>query len=88
MTPSSVEHPSSTAEVADAVRRRGRSGLRVKAVGSGHSFTGVALTDGVLPRPAPARRLVSVDAGTCRVEVQAGMPLHRLNAVLASTASA
>jgi FAD/FMN-containing dehydrogenase len=49
-----------------------RAGLRVKAVGSGHSFTGVALTDGVLLELSRLAGLVSVDAGTCRVEVQAG----------------
>ena len=83
MTPASVEHPASTAEVADAVRRASAAGLRVKAVGSGHSFTGVALTDGVLLDLTRLAGLVSVDRETRRVEVQAGMPLHRLNALLA-----
>ena len=83
MTPSAVELPSSTAEVADAVRRAAAGGRRVKPVGSGHSFTGVALTDGVLLDLRRLAALVLVDAATGRVEVQAGMPLHRLNAVLA-----
>ena len=83
MTPVAVEHPSSTAQVVDAVRRATAAGRRLKAVGSGHSFTGAALTDGVLLDLRRLAGLVSFDDATCRVEVQAGMPLHRLNAVLA-----
>lgn len=83
MTPFAVEQPSSTAQVADAVLRATAAGRRVKAVGSGHSFTGVALTGGVLLDLRRLSGLVAVDRDSCRVEVQAGMPLHRLNAVLA-----
>jgi FAD-linked oxidoreductase len=83
MTPFAVEHPAASEQVAAAVRRAAAAGRRVKAVGSGHSFTGVALTDGVLLDPRRMSGLVSVDRDRCRVEVQAGMPLHRLNAVLA-----
>ena len=83
MTPVAVEHPASTEQVADEVRRAAATGRRVKAVGSGHSFTGIALTDGVLLDLRRLDRLVRVDRDTCRVTVQAGMPLHRLNAVLA-----
>jgi L-gulono-1,4-lactone dehydrogenase len=83
MTPVAVEHPASTEQVADAVRRAAARGRRVKAVGSGHSFTGIALTDGVLLDLSRLDRLVSVDIATSQITVQAGMPLHRLNAVLA-----
>lgn len=83
MTPVAVEHPSSVEQVADAVRRAAARGRRVKAVGSGHSFTGIALTDGVLLDLRRLSGLVSADPATGRVEVQAGMPLHRLNALLA-----
>ena len=83
MAPAAVEQPATTEQVADAVRRAARHGRRVKAVGSGHSFTGIALTDGVLLDLRRLSGLVAVDRESCRVEVQAGMPLHRLNAVLA-----
>ena len=83
MTPCAVEQPSSTVEVADAVRRATAAGRRAKAVGSGHSFTGIALTDGVLLDLSRLSGQVAVDVASGRVEVQAGMPLHRLNAVLA-----
>ena len=45
VTPASVE------ELAAAVRRAAEDGLKVKAVGTGHSFTAAAATDGVLIRP-------------------------------------
>jgi L-gulono-1,4-lactone dehydrogenase len=83
MTPALVERPASTQQVAEAVRRATASGRRVKAVGSGHSFTGIALTDGVLLDLGRLDRLVSADPDTGLVGVEAGMPLHRLNAVLA-----
>ncbi|HVM28200.1 MAG TPA: D-arabinono-1,4-lactone oxidase [Mycobacteriales bacterium] len=84
MAPARVERPASTDEVSDAVRRAAAEGLRVKAVGSGHSFTGIALTDGLLLDLSRLDRLLRVERETCRVTVQAGMPLHRLNATLAA----
>ena len=83
MTPFAVEYPATTEQVADAVRRAAARDRRVKAVGSGHSFTGVVLTDGVLLDLRRMSGLIAVDRDSYRVEVQAGMPLHRLNAVLA-----
>ncbi|CAM5250510.1 hypothetical protein SVIOM342S_03365 [Streptomyces violaceorubidus] len=43
--------PASVDELAGAVRRAAEDGQRVKAVGTGHSFTSIAATDGVLIRP-------------------------------------
>ena len=48
-----VATPRDESEVVEEVRRAAARGLRVKAIGAGHSFTGVALTHGVpLPRGA------------------------------------
>ncbi|WP_077058189.1 D-arabinono-1,4-lactone oxidase [Streptomyces sp. MP131-18] len=82
--PVRTERPGSTEEVADSVARAVRDGLRVKAVGSGHSFTGAAVTDGVHLRMDALDRTVRVDARSGLVTVEAGMPLHRLNRVLAA----
>ncbi|MET8013143.1 D-arabinono-1,4-lactone oxidase [Streptomyces sp. NPDC005271] len=76
--------PSSTEELAEAVRRAAADGLKVKPVGSGHSFTTAAATDGLLIRPD---RLVGVreldrEAGT--VTVAAGTPLKQLNETLSA----
>lgn len=44
--------PASVDELADAVRRAAEDGLPVKAVGTGHSFTSIAATEGLLIRPS------------------------------------
>ncbi|GIL25273.1 D-arabinono-1,4-lactone oxidase [Actinocatenispora comari] len=69
-------------QVAEIVGRVRESGGTLKAVGSGHSFTGAARTDGV--RLAPASGRYTVDREAKRVTVPAGMPLHELNRVLAA----
>jgi L-gulonolactone oxidase len=79
-----VERPRDAEELAAAVHRAVRDGLRVKAVGSGHSFTGVAVTDGVLLRMDEMAAPVGIDRSSGLVTVEAGMPLHRLNALLAT----
>ena len=83
MSPAAVAHPDSVDEVARVVKEAAAAGRRVKAIGSGHSFTGIGLTDGVLVELDRLDRLVSADRETGRVVVQAGMPLRRLNRVLA-----
>lgn len=82
--PARVARPSSVEELAETVRRATGEGRRVKAVGSGHSFTGIAVTDGVLLRMDALDAPVRVDTRTGLVTVESGMPLHRLNAVLAA----
>jgi L-gulono-1,4-lactone dehydrogenase len=75
--------PSSTREVAETVREAAAAGLRVKPVGSGHSFTPVAVTDGVQIRLDRLTRLRSADRKTGLVTAEAGMPLWHLNELLA-----
>jgi L-gulonolactone oxidase len=67
--------------VADAVRSAAHDGLPVKAVGSGHSFTGAAATHGVRLELADLASPVTVDRTL--VTVPAGMRLRELNATLA-----
>ena len=74
--------PRSPEEVADAVRDAGRRGLRVRMRGSGHSFTDVAATDGVMLDPSLLHGVVAVDRAAMTVTVLAGTPLHELNAQL------
>jgi FAD-linked oxidoreductase len=83
MSPAQVVHPTGADEIAAAVKEAASRGRRVKAIGSGHSFTGIGLTDGVLLQLDRYDQLVSADAATGLVTVQAGLPLHRLNALLA-----
>jgi L-gulono-1,4-lactone dehydrogenase len=80
--PRRVATPRSAEEVADEVRRAGAEGLTVRMAGTGHSFTPVAATDGVLLRPGGLTGIRSVDAAAGLVTVAAGGPLRELNAEL------
>lgn len=75
--------PNSTTDVAEAVTAAAAEDLRVRMVGSGHSFTDVAVTDGLLLLPTSLTRVRSIDpvAGTATVE--AGLPLCDFNDALA-----
>ncbi|KOG37737.1 D-arabinono-1,4-lactone oxidase [Streptomyces resistomycificus] len=75
--------PASVDELADAVREAAEDGLKVKAVGSGHSFTSIAATDGVLIRPQLLTGIRDIDRNAMTVTVEAGTPLKRLNVALA-----
>jgi L-gulono-1,4-lactone dehydrogenase len=73
--------PGTVDEVATQVKEAAGNGRRIKAVGSGHSFTAIAVAD---DRRLFLHRLngpVTVDGPL--VTVPAGMPLSRLNALLA-----
>ena len=78
--PAEVRTPASVDEVVRAVREATATGRRLRMIGTGHSFTGVALTDGVLLRPD---RLTGVRSWhDDRVTVFAGTPLRALNELL------
>ncbi|MGA8455142.1 MAG: D-arabinono-1,4-lactone oxidase [Streptosporangiaceae bacterium] len=80
--PRRIAVPRSTHEVADEVRKAAADGLTVRMAGTGHSFTPVAATDGVLLRPGGMTSIRSVDAAAGLVTVEAGCPLQVLNASL------
>lgn len=77
--PAAIDRPRSEDEIVRIVREAGDSGQRVKVVGAGHSFTGIALTDGRLVSLDDYDRILSVDGTTHRVTVQAGIRLADLN---------
>ncbi|WP_344045719.1 D-arabinono-1,4-lactone oxidase [Streptomyces thermoalcalitolerans] len=77
VTPASVE------ELAAVVRKAAEDDLRVKAVGTGHSFTSIAATDGVMIRPDLLTGIRAIDRDAMTVTVEAGTPLKRLNVALA-----
>ena len=81
--PAERRMPASVHEVAQVVTAAHRAGRRVKVIGAGHSFTAVAATDGVQLSLDRLARVVTVDAETGRVTVEAGIRLHRLNDALA-----
>lgn len=75
--------PNSTAEVAEAVASAASEDLRVRMVGSGHSFTDVAITDGLLLYPTSLARVRSIDPAAGTATVEAGLPLCDFNDALA-----
>ena len=81
--PAAVVRPRSVDDVSRVVRAAVDAGRRVKAVGSGHSFTGVAVTDGVQVRLDQLTRRLDVH-GDGLVTVGAGWPLHALGPALAA----
>ncbi|MGV9452398.1 D-arabinono-1,4-lactone oxidase [Streptomyces sp. NPDC003635] len=81
--PAREVEPASVEELAAAVRKAAEDGLKVKAVGTGHSFTSIAATDGVLIRPRLLTGIRTIDRDAMTVTVEAGTPLKRLNLALA-----
>ncbi|MCU7822521.1 D-arabinono-1,4-lactone oxidase [Kitasatospora sp. DSM 101779] len=83
--PARVVTPGSAEEIAETVRRAAEQGQRVKAVGSGHSFTAIASAgDAVLVRPDALTAVRSLDREAGTVTVESGLPLSRLNRLLAA----
>jgi L-gulono-1,4-lactone dehydrogenase len=85
--PTRIESPSDPAEVIGVLTRARRDGLPVRPVGSGHSFTPIAATDGVQVRLDRLTGLIRTDfvpdSGSGTATVAAGTTLRDLNAELA-----
>jgi FAD-linked oxidoreductase len=73
--------PGTVDEVAAHVKDASGNGRKVKAVGSGHSFTDIAVANDQRMVLHRLNDLISVNGN--RVTVQAGMQLAKLNAILA-----
>ena len=78
-SPAAIEHPRTREELGEVVRRAAERGLRVRASASGHSFTDIALTDGVMVRLDRLDRVLGVDRAAGLVKVEAGIVLGELN---------
>ncbi|MEV4735814.1 MULTISPECIES: D-arabinono-1,4-lactone oxidase [unclassified Microbacterium] len=81
--PLRVERPRSPEGVQRAVQAAVAQGLGIKAVGAGHSFTGIAIAPGVLLELDDLQGLVAADATSGRVTLLAGTRLHRIPRLLA-----
>jgi FAD-linked oxidoreductase len=77
-----IEKPSSNAEVVALIKRAVKSQQRVKVVGSGHSFTGIAVPDEVMVDLKRMNQILNVDHANGLITVQAGIVLSDLNAHL------
>ncbi|GAA4693315.1 D-arabinono-1,4-lactone oxidase [Phytohabitans rumicis] len=84
ITPAAVSRPTSIDEVAAAVQDAATNGRRMKPVGSGHSFTDIALAADVRLDLSDLRSTLSVDREAGLVTVPAGLPLRALNQAVAA----
>ena len=82
-TPARVVTPADPDEVATAVIDARRDGLRVKPVGAGHSFTGIAVADGVQLNLSRLSGVNAVNPDLRQVTLAAGTHLHQVPALLA-----
>jgi L-gulonolactone oxidase len=77
--PVRIEHPSNEGDLVRIVTEAASAGQRVKVVGAGHSFTGIALTDGRLVKLDSYGKVLRVDREKRTATVEAGITLSRLN---------
>lgn len=82
-TPAAVERPTSEDELAGVVARAAEEGRRVKVVGSGHSFTDCATTDGVLVDLSHYEKVLAWDPDALELTMMAGLTLTKVNRSLA-----
>ncbi|GAA1438598.1 D-arabinono-1,4-lactone oxidase [Leifsonia poae] len=80
--PARVERPATAEAVQRAVSAAARQGMRVKPVGAGHSFTGIAVAPGVQLDLTDLSGVIAVDEELGRVTLAAGTRLHQLPRLL------
>ncbi len=77
-SPIAIHRPKTEEEIASVVQHAAERGERVKAFGSGHSFTAIAVSDSHLLDLSDYRRVLDVDHERGLVTVQAGIKLSKL----------
>src|SRR5688572_5924139 len=81
--PAAVEQPGSIPELRAAIGRAVDAGQTVRAAASGHSFTDIACTDGVMLRLDRMNRLLDVDRDAGLAKVEGGIVIRALSEALA-----
>jgi FAD-linked oxidoreductase len=71
--PAAIERPGTRAELIDAIGRAADQRRGVRAAASGHSFTDIACTEGVMLRLERLDRVLDVDRDSGLVRVEAGI---------------
>lgn len=82
LRPQRIERPATPEAVQRAVAAAATQGMRVKAIGAGHSFTAISAAPGVLLDLQNLTGVLDVDLERGRVTLAAGTHLHRLPALL------
>lgn len=88
--PKYIQHPTSLKDLLNAIQLGREEGLNVRAVGSGHSFSDVAPTDGILLDPHGMNQVLKVDASLLRdpskqsslFAAESGITIKNLNLAL------
>jgi FAD-linked oxidoreductase len=80
--PGAIESPASLEELRERVARVASDGHRIRASASGHSFTDIALTDGVMVRLDRLDRELDFDPSSALFRVEGGIVLGELNRAL------
>jgi FAD-linked oxidoreductase len=77
--PAVAARPGSIEEIREAIERARHEGRRVRVTGSGHSFSDVACTDGLMLKLDRLAGVLDVDRDSGLVRVQAGITIRELN---------
>ncbi len=78
-SPVAIEEPATRDELIDVVGRAAASNRKIRVAASGHSFSDIALTDGVLVRGERLNRVLDADSESGLVKVEGGIVLGELN---------
>jgi L-gulonolactone oxidase len=81
--PAAIERPGSLDDLRAVVARVAESGREVRAAASGHSFTDIACTDGVMVRLDRMNRVLEVDRAAGVAKVEGGIVIRDLSEALA-----
>jgi L-gulono-1,4-lactone dehydrogenase len=77
--PARVLAPHSIEELQRAIIDAAERGWRVRVVGSGHSFSDIACTDGLMLSLRHLGRVLEIDRDSARARVQVGITIHDLS---------
>lgn len=81
--PTRIVWPKSEDQIVGIVREAREHGEKVKVIGSGHSFTDIGCTDGVLMMLDHYSKVIGVDPEKATITAQAGITILQLSAALA-----
>ena len=82
-SPARIESPATEEEIVALVRASAARGEHVKVIGSGHSFTDIACTDGCLIKLDGYDKVLEVDRDAGTITAQAGITILQLSDALA-----
>lgn len=80
--PADIYHPRTEAELKDLVDKARKEGRRIRMVGSGHSFTPIAATDGYMLTLQNMQGLIQLDKDKKQATVWAGTTINALGKLL------